>query len=181
MISAALFPMRLARQILLFARRILHRLFPTVCYLMWEKKLFLGFLPIGPHHFKFGVSGDAERREKEIQRDLHDGVTLVMWLPLPYAKRFEQGVLHCTRWAQAEMPAHSGQTEWRIWYNLFSAILGAIAAYAFDGQPATVFSVVLILSIPLDAILVFLLLAAFWYTLFAAVVVFAGWFILQMI
>lgn len=172
MISAATYPLRLVR-------RILHRLFPTVCYLMWEKKLFLGFLPIGPHHFKFGTSGDAERREKEIQRDLHDGVRLVMWLPLPYAKKFEQGVLYCTRRCQAEMPAHSGQTEWRVWYNLFSAILGAIAAYANNGQPATVFAVVLILSIPLDAILVFVLLAAFWYTLFAAGMYAAGWLILS--
>lgn len=174
MISAATYPLRLVR-------RLLHRLFPTVCYLMWEKDLFLGFLPIGPHHFKFGISGDAERREKEMQRDLHDGVRLVMWLPLPYAKRFEQGVLHCTRRCQAEMPAHSGQTEWRFWYNWISGTLGAIAAYAFDGQPATVFAVICILSIPLDAMLVFLLLAAFWYTLFAALVFFAGWFILHMI
>lgn len=174
MISRLTYPLRLVRA-------ILHKAIPNTCYIMWEKRLFLGLIPIGPHKFKVGISTDPGKRRRDVERELQWGVRLVIWMPLPFARRFEQGVLHATRFASTEMPDHPGKTEWRQWYNVISGTLAAFTAYAFGGEPATVFCIISICSLPLDALLIYLLLAAFWYA--CAVVVAGGvlWGIISML
>lgn len=172
MIRAATYPLRMARNILRVA-------FPVCVYIMWEVKPLLSF---GFHRFKIGISDEPKRRLRKIRAELGTDVRLFVWLPIPAALRFEQGFLYATRRIKCEMPDHSGKHEWRMWANLFCGTLVVFGwwAYGFDNT-LWVFLIVVFVPLPLDAFLTGLLLAVFWYTIFAAGIYAAGWFILQMV
>lgn len=169
MIRLATYPLRLFRA-------FLHRLLPVACYIMWERKL----LP-GSHKFKIGISREPVRRNADLKRDLHSGVVLAFWLPLPFAYRLEQGILHFTRHWHTQMPNHAGQTEWREFCNPITATLLGLLAWAYGGNAPFVFVAVLIIPLPLDIILIFILAAAFWYTLFGGLALAAGWVLLNIL
>jgi len=168
--------LRLATYPLRILRALLHRLMPVACYIMWEQR----YLP-GSHKFKIGISREPVKRNKELKRDLHSGVVLAMWLPMPFAYAFEQKMLHLYRRWRTEMPNHAGQTEWREFCNPISATLAGLAAYAYGGNIPFVFVAVCILPLPLDIMIVFFLAAAFWYALFAGILAVAAWALLNFI
>ena len=167
---------RLATYPLRILRALLHRLMPVACYIMWEQR----YLP-GSHKFKIGISREPVKRNKELKRDLHSGVILAMWLPMPFAYSFEQKMLHLYRRWRTEMPNHAGQTEWREFCNPITATLLGLFAWAYGGNAPFVSVAVLIVPLPLDIILIFILAAAFWYTLFGGLALAAGWVLLNLI
>ncbi len=167
---------RLATYPLRILRALLHRLMPAACYIMWERKI----LP-GSHKFKIGISREPVKRNADLKRDLHSGVILAMWLPMPFAYRLEQGILHFTRRWRTEMPTHAGQTEWREFCNPITATLLGLFAWAYGGNAPFVFVAVCILPLPLDIMIVFFLAAAFWYALFAGILAVATWALLNIL
>lgn len=170
MIHAATYPLRFARRLLSFA-------FPVSVYIMWEVRPLLSF---GFHRFKVGISSEPKNRLRQIRAELGADVRLFTSLPIPFALRFEQGFLHATRRIKCEMPQHSGASEWRMWANVFCGILTLLAWWAFGFQNTLwVFLIVVFVPLPLDAFLTGLLLAVFWYSLFAAGLFAAGWFIFK--
>lgn len=162
---------RLATYPLLRLRAFLHLFVPVACYVMWERKI----LP-GSHKFKIGISREPVKRNAALKRDLHSGVVLAFWLPLPMAYRFEQGMLHLYRRWHTEMPSHAGQTEWREFCNPITAFLLACLAYAYGGNVLFVFTAVLILPLPLDILLIFIIAAAAWYALLGGLI-YGAWLV----
>ena len=167
---------RLATYPLRILRALLHRLMPAACYIMWERKI----LP-GSHKFKIGISREPVKRNAALKRDLHSGVVLAIWLPMPFAYAFEQKMLHLTQRFRTQMPNHAGQTEWREFCNPITATLLGLFAWAYGGNAPFVSVAVLIVPLPLDIILIFILAAAFWYTLFGGLALAAGWVLLNLI
>ncbi len=162
---------RLATYPLRILRALLHRLMPAACYIMWERKI----LP-GSHKFKIGISREPVKRNAALKRDLHRGVVLGILLPMPFSYAFEKKMLRLTHRFRTQMPNHAGQTEWREFCNPITAFLLACLAYAYGGNVLFVFTAVLILPLPLDILLIFIIAAAAWYALLGGLI-YGAWLV----
>ena len=162
---------RLATLPLRKMRAFLHLFVPVACYVMWEETWFPG-----RYNFKIGISNEPVRRNKELKRDLHNGVVLAFWVPIPRARKFEQILLRLPLFGKTHMPYHSGQTEWRKASNPITAFLLACLAYAYGGNVLFVFTAVLILPLPLDILLIFIIAAAAWYALLGGLI-YGAWLV----
>lgn len=167
MISAATYPLRLVR-------RLLNLVFTESLYMMWVPEY--GYA----HKFKYGRSAGVKNRCREIRAQTRLNVRVLVWLPVPSVKRVEAALLAATaRLRTADIPDHSGKSEWRKWFNGVTAVL---VWFFLPSKDAGFYAVtVLLFPIPFDGLLFWLVTVIVTYTLFAAGIYAAGWLIFKII
>lgn len=156
MILVLTYPFRLAQ-------KALGLVFPNSVYVLWIPELTYA------QRFKFGLSGEVRGRLASIRQETGEDVRVFLSLPMPWAKPFEQGLLHATRRFAATMPYHSGHREWRRLPNCITALLLWSMLWAYDVNGAGCAALAILFApLPLDAALCLVLIASVCYALLMA-------------
>lgn len=166
MISAATYPLRLARRLagLLFERSI---------YLMWVPEF--GFI----QKVKPGISSNPKNRLMSVRAESGMNVRLVIHFPLPAARYWESALLRAMP-ALRDVPAHAGQTEWRKSFNAVTAAVVWLFLWAYDVEGRNFVALAILVSpIPADAFLMWTAVVMLSYTVAGVIVVAAGWVVLH--
>lgn len=131
------------------------------------KFIYALYSPAFPFRVKYGISDSPRRRASEVAYELSATkkrqvvVRVALAMPSLFSKA-QEGKIHDTfRMFRADMPVHSGGTEWFWWMNIITSIVCAAVGYFVFGIVPTFpqFATLAVLSavfFPVDAALVVL-------------------------
>lgn len=161
------------------AQRLAGTVFPCSLYLIWVSDDWYLFY----RRVKIGISENVPGRLQSIRNETGLNARVFVSFPIPFTKRFEKGLLHATRHWKQEMPFHAGYKEWRQCFNLITALLAFLYLYAeglpFNNIGLVVFAII-ILPLPLDYFILWLLTVSSAYA-FLGGLLWVAFFIIQQI
>lgn len=153
--------------------------FKTSLYLIWlPGDWYIYFRKV-----KFGISTDVQARLSQIKYQTGLEARVLCSFPLPFARMWEQGLLHFTRDSKAEMPDHSGKNEWRYSKNYFTVGVVVAFMWAFHRSPcdiAVTAAMLLICPLPVDYSGLFWMVVALSYA-FLTLIIYTAWVALMSI